>query len=1067
MTIGRMNDWENPRMVQRNKEPGHATAVPYSDAAQARAYDRSISPWVESLNGLWKFHYCEDPNSAPDGFTAPDFDASGWDDIEVPGCWQMQGYDRPIYTNVKYPFDASRCPKVPEENPTGTYRTEFVLPGDWSGRPVYILFDGVESAFYLYVNGQEVGYSQGSRLPAEFNITEYLVPGRNVIGARVIRWSDGSYLEDQDHWWMSGIERDVYVYSPPSVHISDFFARTILDEEYRDATLKVRCLVKCHNGEDAKDCRIAMQLYDADGGEVLPEWVESEITVADLIDVFAKMEAPVANPAKWSAETPNLYTLVLELRDAEGKVLEAQSCRVGFRQVELKGGNMLVNGKAVKIMGANRHDHHERLGKTVTLESMHADLRLMKQFNFNAVRTSHYPNPPEFYDLCDEYGLYVIDEANIECHGLYHALTHHPDWTEAFLERGKRMVERDKNHPCIVAWSLGNESGIGPNHDALAGWMRGHDKTRLIHYEGTLHEGRKTAMDADGNMDYVPRRISTDIICPMYPLVDGREGRGGYRYDLDKLGQVPGEDRPVIMCEYAHSMGNSTGNLQEYWDVIDKHQRCQGGFIWDWVDQGLVKTDENGVEYLAYGGDYGEEIHDKNFCINGLIWPDRTPHPAMWECKKVFQPVRIEAEDLASGQLRFTNRYDFDGLGHLKGTWRVRCDGREVQSGDVPALGIAAGQSATVMLPYDAPEAGPGEEAFLEIALELKEDTIWAKAGHTVAAAQFALPAVAAEAPVVKSGDLPALEVEETDGRITVTGSAFSVAFDAASGCIVSLVRDGVERIAEGPAINFWRAPTDNDGIPVRPQGGQLLGWENAGLDRLATVSEAARVEKIADGAVRVSVSQRIEPTESVENPALFACEIAYTVLASGDIVIASHVTPEKELPSVPRIGLQMRLPGGFENVAYFGCGPHENYCDRKTGAFVGLYTDTVDGMYVPYVYPQENGNRTDVRWVALTDDVGAGLLAVGMPLIETSAHHFTDENLTAAQHTNEIERVDEIILNLDWKQTGLGGASCGPDTLPEYLLKPTETEFSVLIRALAPGDDPLALARRRLEVSG
>jgi beta-galactosidase len=667
-TTSKINDWENPQVVGINKVPGHAPLIPYPNEITALAGHREKSPYFQLLSGPWEFHLATTPTSVPEDFYQPDFEAGTWAEIEVPGNWTMQGYDKPIYTNTKMPIPPDP-PRVPQDdNPTGLYRRTFTIPDNWPGRQIFICFDGVESAFYLWVNGQQVGYSQGSRLPAEFDLTPYIQPGQNTMAVMVIRWSDGSYLEDQDHWWMAGIYRDVYLYATPQVHIFDLFARAELDTDYRDAVLKVQAKINFYNQPPLADHRdeirhfeavspgyhVEMQLFDADNKAVLAEPPARPVQVHDWAMTNVNFMQNVTTPQKWSTETPNLYKLVLSLKDTGGDTIKAVSCKIGFRKVEIKHRELLINGQPVLMKGVNRHDHDDRLGKTITEASMMADIKLMKQFNINAVRTSHYPNDTRWYELCDEYGLYVIDEANIESHALYNKLCHDPEWTHAFVERGKRMVERDKNHPCIIMWSLGNESGYGPNHDALAGWIRGYDPTRPLHYEGAISqysallnapdEAEQVGRPSDPNWEEMARRrgwqmghLATDVVCPMYPTVD----------HIMAYAQDPTNTRPLIICEYAHSMGNSTGNLHEYWQAIETHHGLQGGFIWDWVDQGILIVDENGQEYWAYGGDFGDEINDLNFCINGLIWPDRTPHPAMFEYKKILQPVSITAKNLA------------------------------------------------------------------------------------------------------------------------------------------------------------------------------------------------------------------------------------------------------------------------------------------------------------------------------------------------------------------------------------------------------------------------------------
>ena len=1047
---GGPHDWENPRVVQRNKEAAHATLVPYPDEESAQACDRASSPFYKSLNGRWKFHWSPAPRDAPDGFEADGFDASVWDEIEVPLNWEMAGYGKPIYTNVKLPFPVENCPHLPEDdNPVGCYRTTFDVPADWDGREVFLHFGGVESAFYVWVNGRMVGYSQGCRLPAEFRITPYLREGANTLAACVYRWSDGSFLEDQDHWWLSGIYRDVFLFSTPKVRIRDFFAIPQLDERCENALLKVTVRITSYLPRRAETAdgrlivdadlaayRVEMSLFDASGRGIWDSAVSGAVEADYAQPTWAKLEGPVERPGLWSAEHPNLYTLVVALKAPDGGTIEAQSCRVGFRKVESRDGQMLVNNQPVLMQGVNRHDHHDTRGKAVTEESMVADILLMKRFNINAVRTSHYPNDPRWLELCDEYGLYVFDEANVESHANYNALTNDADWAGAFLERGIGMVERDKNHPCVIVWSLGNESGSGPNHAAMYGWIHEYDPTRPVHYEGAVH--------ADAVSPYL-----TDFICPMYPSVSR----------LKELAEEAGETRPLIMCEYAHSMGNSTGNLKEYWDVIRSHRRCQGGFIWDWVDQGIRKTTEDGREYWAYGGDIGDEINDRNFCINGLVWPDRTPHPAMWEYKKIIQPVHAEAVDPDAGRLRITNRYFFSDLGHLAGRWELLADGQVVRSGKLDRLETPPGESEEVTVPLGELERNAGAEHHLNVRFALAEDAAWAEAGHEVAWEQFAVPPSPPSAAAVRAADMPDLDLCDSDGEAVLRGEAFEVTFDKAAGRIRSFVFEGRELLLCGPVLNIWRAPTDNDGVEHLDRGVRVE-WLEARLDRLVQHVDEVQVGKPAPQAARIVVASRLV---AADRPEGVTCRYTYTILATGDIVIDVDAAPSDKLPRLPRVGLTMSVPGGFEAFTWFGRGPHENYIDRNTGAAVGLYRSTVDEQYVPYIFPQENGNKTDVRWASLTDDSGVGLLAVASGVMEVGALHYGIENLTAARHTADLARHEEIALNLDYRQRGLGGASCGPDTLEQYEIFPRPIHFRVRLRGISASCPPVASLARQV----
>jgi beta-galactosidase len=1151
------DDWRNPRVVGRNKEPGHATLIPFADEATALTGDREASRYFKLLNGEWQFNLAPNPASAPKGFHKADYDDAAWDPITVPGNWQIEGlgrgYDPPIYTNVQYPFPIDDLPRVPaDDNPTGSYRRTFTIPGDWGGRRILLLFEGVDSAFCVWVNGQRVGYSQDSRLSAEFDITRYVQPGENTLAVQVYRWSDGSYLEDQDFWRLSGIYRDVYLWAAPTVHVRDFWVTTDLDETYKDAVLKVKAKV-CNSSErDVTDHQVEVKLFAADGTAVFVEPIATSIDVKTGDEVTLELDRAVLHPHKWSDENPYLYTLLIALKDSAGDVLEVENCKVGFRKVELKDGQIHVNGVPILLKGVNRHEHDPDTGHTISVESMIQDIRLMKQFNVNAVRTCHYPDDPRWYDLCDRYGIFILDEANVESHGVWDRLAKDPEWETAFLERAVRMVERDKNHPCVIVWSLGNESGYGPNHDVMANWIHANDPTRLVHYHPAGEEGASIV----------------DVLGPMYPPVSR----------LIQMAQDPEETRPVVMCEYAHSMGNSTGNLKEYWEAIEAHKRLQGGFIWDWVDQGIRQVTDEGEEWFAYGGDFGDEPNDGNFCINGLIGPDRVPHPGLWEHKKVLEPVRIEPVDLAAGKVRIVNKYLFSDLRGLDISWTLSADGEVQQSGDLPRLDTPAGGSAAVTVPVREPELEPGTEYWLNVSFTLAQDALWAERGHEVAWAQFKMPFDVPAGSRLKVADMPALELGESETQITVCGQDFSLAFDRRTGRIASWQYAGEELVGKGPGLNIWRAPTDNDATTWGEQRA-AISWREAGLDRLqeslsevgasqvgpqtvqvkvraassASVDVAAaqserwtqmlqglhwglahmadeeqlqvlctqlglsyadlagmqKREKVQDLIAELDRQDRIPellkvlsplvtaalgdgaPNETVEQlckgaemsseelkasfapqaTTRFDCAYTYTVYGSGDVVVEAHVVPSEGLPPLPRIGLQMVMPGGYEDFAWYGRGPHESYVDRKQGAEVGVYGGTVDDQYVPYVTPQENGNKTDVRWATLTNEAGRGLLVAGktgesgQPWLNVSVHHFTTQDLTEAKHTYELKRRDEVTLNLDYAQGGLGNGSCGPGVLPQYLLEPREVRFSLRLRPFSmQTSSPVQLSKQMLE---
>jgi beta-galactosidase len=1045
-----IHDWENPQIVGIDKLQAHASGIPHANLEAALQLE-PVSPWMLDLNGEWAFTLVANPDSVPEGFWNLEFNTGKWDSISVPSNWTMQGFDKPIYTNVQMPIP-NTPPFVPQDdNPTGLYRKTFDLPADWDSRKIILHFGGVESAFYLWVNGQKVGYSQGSRTPAEFDITAFVQPGQNLIAAEVIRWSDGSFLEDQDHWRMAGIYRDVMVYALPEIHLWDVFAKPVLDATYNDATLTVIAkLGGVGDGIDSKPAegyRVEMQLFDADRRPVFDP-VGGDVTFDYNEVIKVTLERKVGAPQKWNHEHPYLYTLVVTLKNPAGEAVQFYSHRIGFRNVEIKNRELLVNGKMVYIKGADRHDHHEKHGKTVPYEDMLKDALVMKRHNLNAVRTSHYPNDPRFYDICDELGLYVWDETNLETHSVYNLLCHKSEWLNAFMERGVRMVERDKNHACVLVWSLGNESGYGPNHDAMAGWMRGYDPDRIIHYEGAI-SGR-------GPKNWKRGHLASDLCCPMYPQIS----------DIIAYAEDPTNDRPFIMCEYAHAMGNSCGNLKEYWEAIEGYHGLQGGFIWDWIDQGLTKVDENGVEYWAYGGDFGDTINDRNFCINGLVFPDRTPHPSLIEYKKLIQPVAVRAIDLLQGQVEIFNKYDFSTLEGLHITWELAVDGEIQQSGTLSTLRTLPGKATLITIPFTAPEMFPGAEAFLTLRFALKEDALWAESGHEVGWEQFKLPfTVIGGTSLEFQGELPALIVDESPEYITVKGSDFSLAFDKSSGQIASFLYQGTELIDTGLQLNIWRAATDNDGFKFGTEIDwlefKLLNqWIKHGLDRLQATCDSLTWEQIAPGAVKVTTSHSLKAADGEYG---FRHQTVYTVSGMGDVLTEHFVDCDQMLPLLPRVGVMLSMPAGFEQFTWLGRGPEESYIDRKAGVAVGLYSGSVDEQYVPYIMPQENGNKTDVRWAALTNADGFGLLAAATPLMETGVSHFTAADLYAAYHTNELTRLPETYWTLDLVQSGLGGNSCGPMTLPQYLIEPGQFQFSLLLRPVSPERGDLRKLGRRL----
>ncbi len=1032
-------DWENPGVNSRNREPIGCTRMPFPDAEAARTQPREASPWFQSLDGNWKFNWVGKPDDRPVGFQDPAFDVGAWKEIPVPSCWELEGYGIPIYTNVKYPFPANPPYIAHDNNPVGSYRRTFTVPEAWAGRPVFIQFGGVYSAYYVWVNGQEVGYSEDSALPAEFNITKYLKPGENTLAVEVYRWSDGSYLEDQDFWRYSGIFRPVCIYSTAPVQLRDFWAQSDLDAAYRDATLTVTANVRNLGGAAATACTVEATLYDAGGKPVGAALKMPVGATAPGTETVVTASAPVSNPLKWTAETPNLYRMVVVLKDGKGKILEADACNHGFRKIEIRDGVFMVNGAAVKVKGVNRHEHDMRTGRAITVEGMIQDIRLMKQYNMNIVRTCHYPNRTEWYDLCDQYGLYVMDEANIESHGMGYemdkSLGNNPAWKQAHLERTMRMVQRDKNHPCVTFWSLGNEAGPGCNFEATSAAIREVDRSRPIHYERY-----NQVADLHSEMYYrIPNML--------------------------KYAQS-GEKKPFFLCEYSHSMGNSTGNFQDYWDVIEGNPIFMGGCIWDWVDQGLVKkfSDPRGPKmtpapnykedwFMAYGGDYGDRPTDWNFCCNGLMRADRTPSPATAEVKKVYQYVKVTPVDLANGTVSVLNKYDFISTAFLKAAWKVECDGKVVEEGELGALDIAPKTRQEVKIPFHKPAAlTPGAEYWLTVSFALPQNILWADAGFVVAWDQMPLPWKADAPVVVAAKSLPKLELKKSKDHFEAVGDGFTVAVGKESGLIESYVVDGKELLAGPLTPNFWRAPTDNDrgnGAPKR-----LAVWRDAGRNR-KDIKVKARAK---DNTVVFEVTSKIAPAES-------NLTHVYTVYGNGDVVVDMAIEPKTKAPEMQRFGMQAALAKDLSRMTWYGRGPQENYWDRKTGAAVGVYSAGVEELIHPYTWPSENGNRSDIRWVAMTDDKGRGLLAVGMPLLYTSAWPYAMDDLENSKHDCQLPRRDFVTFNVDYLQTGVGGDdSWGARPHEQYTLFCKPCQYKFRLTPLRGGEQLPDLSRRCVE---
>jgi beta-galactosidase len=1057
-------DWEDPQVIGINKLPARSTFYTHPDVESALSESRETSPWFQSLDGEWDFHWRPTPDGAPQGFHLTNNDVE-WDTIPVPSNWEMQGYGTPIYTNATYPFPAAP-PHIPhDDNPVGIYRRTFDVPADWTDKQIAIHFGGVSSAFYLWVNGERVGYSQGSRLPAEFNITPYVQEGENLLVAEVYRWCDGSYLEDQDHWRMSGIHREVFVTAQPHISFTDVAVRTIplfdadaivngsadIDgrttsmervgirnsDEFDQWDLQIRPVLRNVNNWELNNWKVEATLLDAEGQPVpngtmagdARAIVREKYPQRDTVG-FSLLGATFDNPKTWSAETPYLYTLLLQIIDREGRTIEATTVKVGFRDVRIDdAGRLLVNGRSVKLYGVNRHDHSPTGGKTVSREEMLRDVLLMKRFNFNSVRTSHYPNDPYFYDLCDEYGLYCMDEANLETHGVNGLLSNDSDWASAFLDRGLRLVQRDRNHPSIIMWSLGNESGMGPNHAAMSGWMKDRDPTRPIHYEGAVglpYDLRHVPPGTEGYDDILRYEGNptdpawVDVMSRMYPNAQ----------EWEDMALADNGNRPILACEYAHAMGNSVGNLKEHWDMIHKYDRLVGGFIWDWIDQG-VWVDEaliarraaqghdpvaawNGRPFWAYGGDFGDEPNSSNFCFNGVITSDRRPKPAMWECRRVFQPIEIVCDDPETATFTITNRHEVLDLSHFEGVWTLLEDGVAIHEGRLPDLDTPAGESDTFQIASDSiPQWSPkpGKEYVGRITYRRREATNWADAGHEVA---WHESVILDQVPVVRR-ERAGADILTTDAAYVALTSNATVSIDRTTGLISSLKIDGAELLAAPLTPNFIRPFTDND----------TRGWWGTGnvMGKWADVLGDPKEINVYDD-LTIQNAFYIRVLFHLKDEAKAQLVVTYSFGLGNSVQVTSQLTRAEDSPLMAKFGMQLGLIDTYDSVGYYGRGPEENYCDRKTGSLLGYYEAPIDGLIHDYHMPQENGNRSDCRFVEFTgENVPKVTIESGRnETFEMSVWPWTQENLDAAKHINELELAGYSTVNIDCGQTGVGG---------------------------------------------
>ena len=1066
--------WQDVQVVSVNKEPARAAFMTYGDRSSALTLDYENSQYYKLLNGTWKFYYVDGYKQLPANVTDAGVDVSGWHDIVVPGNWEMQGFGTPYYVNLNYEFKPSnpQPPLLPEETPVGVYRRDIDIPADWLERDIFLHIAGAKSGVYVYVNGKEVGYNEDSKNPAEYLINPYVKAGKNVLTLKIFRWSTGSYLECQDMWRMSGIERDVFIYSQPRAAIRDFYVKSTLDDNYRNGIFALEADLRNHKAATA-NLSVAYEIIDAKGNVVASD--EKQAAVEAGKEVAVRFDREIADVAKWTSETPNLYTLLMTLKDG-GQVAEVIPYHLGFRRIEIStveiGGTervlFLVNGQPIKLKGVNIHEHNPATGHYVTEEIMRKDFELMKQNNINSVRLSHYPQDRRFYELCDEYGLYVYDEANIESHGMRYdlrrggTLGNNPEWLKPHMERTRNMFERNKNYPSLTIWSLGNEAGNGYNFYNTYLWLKAADKewmNRPVNYERALWEW------------------NTDMYVPQYP-------NAGW---LEKIG-AEGSDRPVVPSEYAHAMGNSTGSLWDQWKAIYKYPHLQGGYIWEWVDHGLDKYDENGNHFYAYGGDYGVDApSDGNFVCDGLVAPDRTPHPAMVEVKYAYQNVGIEALSLNEGRFLIKNRFYFTNLKKYMMTYEVTANDKILRSGKV-SLDIAPQQAKEFSVPVDECKPKAGTEYFVNFCFTAVEPEPGVPAGSDIAREQFRLPIEPLPVAVKTSGKT--LEVSAVGDELVARSGKVSFVFNKKSGIVTSYKVNGVEYFQDGFGLqpNFWRAPNDNDygnGAPKR-----LQVWKQSSSN--FNVVEAG-ISKDGDDAVVTAdyllpagnlyrMSYRIHPSGAVKVDMVFtSTEMSETEIEVSEATRLATFSPRSEDArknssklEVPRIGVRFRLPAMMNNVEYFGRGPEENYSDRKAGTFIGIYKNTAEGLYYPYVRPQENGHHTDVRWLTLEQKNGRGLTVradslVGFNALRNSVEDFDSEearqfpyqwnNFSPEEIANRDEAAAKDVLRrqhhaidivprnyvevcIDMKQQGVGGYDSWGARPEPYSTIPANREY-------------------------
>ncbi|MBD0777524.1 DUF4981 domain-containing protein [Maribacter sp. ANRC-HE7] len=1056
------NDWENELMFEQNKLRSRVPSYSYTNHQEALNGNRDISR-MQSLNGFWKFNFVKKSADRPKDFISKDFSGTSeqWKDMTVPSNWELQGYGQPIYTNIIYPFTPDienggkrnfnymgpHPPQFPyiekyRDNPVGSYYRDFTIPEDWEDQSIILHFGGVSSAFYVWVNGKKVGYSQGSRLAAEFDITDLVTEGQNRVAVQVFRWSDGSYLEDQDMWRLSGIHREVMLLAQPKIALNDCFVRTKFDAKLENAKLEIRPHLWMKGNEDQlTGWTISAELYDANNNKVLEQpiscnvedvyferWPQRDITK------FAFLEAEIKSPQKWSAENPYLYTLVFDVIDPSGNLVESKSQKIGFRKITFSSENeLLINGKSVKIKGINRHDHHPKRGKALTRKDLEDDIKLLKQFNFNAVRTSHYPNDPYFYDLCDQYGIYVMDEANIETHHLGSYAPQQPSLAIPILNRVMRMVDRDKNHPSIISWSLGNEAGTGPAFAAAAGWVKDYDASRFVHYEGAQgqpthpdykegEEGQKVFRGkAHANPDD-PKYV--DVLSRMYPEI----------YQLKAMSESTIINRPIIMCEYAHAMGNSIGGLGEYWDLINSKSNLIGGFIWDMKDQGLEKTNKKGEQFYAYGGDFGDVPNAGNFCINGVFSPDGKPNPHAWEVKYIHQPFNFKAIDIKNGRLTAINHLNDTNLNAYEVKWSLSENGNELQSGILDNIDVKPSSTSELTIPFKKIKFKEGSDYWIRVSVHEKQNRFWANKGFEIAKEQLLL-----KAKHVKKYSNPKskISVLESTNEISVNGKGFSATVSKLNGELNSFKINNREQIASPLKPDFFRPPIDNDlrGASSKDFRKSRAYWEFL-YGKLKT--DSVQIESDHDTGITIKVSKSFKNEVNLT--------IDYRFLNDGRLIVKMSLDADKSLPSLVKFGMTMGVTKNYAQTTFYGKGPHENYRDRKRAAVVDEYTFKTNDLFTNYIFPQENGNRSEVRWLKLSESKKDYLMIEGAPTFGFSIWPYAAKNIQEANHPYDLEEQGFYTLNLNLIQMSVNGTLS--ETLPQYVIPSGKYNFEFILNA-------------------